>query len=144
MRQFQSTNDPPGSGVPSAGGQGQGASGGFAAASVPTNITVPVISGTPQVGSLLTASPGIWNNSPASFAYQWKSSGTNVGTNQNNYTPAAGDIGNTITVSVTAMNSAGNSSPATSAATAVITSGTAGMLNFSQASDSILIGAVVA
>src|SRR5580704_2340788 len=99
---YQSVSEPPGSGIPCSGGLGQGSSGGFSAASVPTISIVPLIFGTAQVGSLLTASTGMWNNSPASFAYQWQSAGSNVGTNQNSYTPVVGDIGNAITVLVTA------------------------------------------
>jgi hypothetical protein len=46
---------------------------------IPTNITVPTISGAspPTVGStVLTASNGTWNNLPTSYTYQWNYSGT--------------------------------------------------------------------
>jgi hypothetical protein len=147
MSLYQCINEPPGSGIPFAGGLGQGCSGVFAAAMAPTNITIPIVSGTAQVGSLLAATTGTWNNSPTSFAFQWKSAGVNATgatATTNMYTPVSADIGNTLTVSVTATNSAGSSSAATSAATAAVIAGLAGMLNFSQASDSVLIGAVFA
>src|SRR5579875_2529239 len=85
----------------------------------------PSISGTAAQGQTLTANPGTWTNNPTSYDYQWKSCTpssvcSNVGTNSNTYTVAAGDVGNTLDVVVTAINSAGPSSPATSAPTAVV------------------------
>jgi hypothetical protein len=149
MRGYQSSSDPPGSGIPSAGGLGQGSSGGFSATLTPTNISVPVVSGTspPQVGSLLTSTTGIWNNNPVSYAYQWKSAGVNAtgpGATASGYTPVTADIGNTLTSSIIATNSAGSSTAATSAATGAVTGIAGGILDFSQASDSVLLGAVFA
>jgi len=147
MRGYQLITDPPGSGIPFGGGSGQGSSGGFIAVSVPTNITVPVISGTAQVGSLLTTTNGTWNNNPTSYTYQWKSAGVNAtgtGAASSGYTPVAADIGNALTSSVIATNSAGSSVAATSVATGVVTAGAGGTLDFSQASDSVLLGAVFA
>jgi hypothetical protein len=72
----------------------------------------------------LTASAGTWTNSPASFAYQWKSAGVNAtgaGAATANYTAATADIGKTLAVSVTAPSSGGSIAPATSAATAAVT-----------------------
>jgi hypothetical protein len=85
----------------------------------PVNTVAPAISGTAQVGATLTATPGTWTNSPTSYAYQWKSGGANVGSNSSTYVPVTGDIGNTITVTVTATNAQG-STPATSAATSAV------------------------
>jgi hypothetical protein len=56
----------------------------------------------------------------ATYAYQWKRGATNVGTNSSTYTTVAADIGSTMTVVVTATNTAGSAN-ATSAATAAIT-----------------------
>jgi len=47
-----------------AGGGGGGA---------PVNSVLPVISGTAQTGSTLTASTGTWTNSPTGYTYQWQS-----------------------------------------------------------------------
>ncbi len=81
------------------------------------NQSAPVITGTPQVGSTLTASEGTWTNSPTGFSYQWRSGGVNVGADQNTYVPVAADVGNTVTVTVTASRAGFTSGTATSAPT---------------------------
>ena len=95
----------------------------------PANTAVPTITGTPQQGSVLTASTGTWTGTtPISYAYQWQScpaggGGTCTpisGAVNPTYTTVAADVGTTIDVSVTATNTAGNAT-ATSAATATIT-----------------------
>jgi hypothetical protein len=86
----------------------------------PTNTVAPVVSGSLAVGSTLTTTDGTWTNSPTAFAYQWKSNGSNVGTDADTYTTVSGDVGHTITATVTASNGAG-STPATSAAVGPIT-----------------------
>lgn len=87
---------------------------------VPVNSAVPTISGTAQVGATLTGTNGTWTNTPTGFTYQWKSNGSNVGTNANTYVPVTGDIGHTITLSVVAANGSGSSTAATSAATSAV------------------------
>ena len=92
-----------------------------AAGGVPANTVPPAISGTPQVGQTLTATNGTWTNSPASFTYQWKRAGTSIGgATASTYVPVSADVGNTLTVSVTATNGSGFSTPATSAATSAV------------------------
>jgi hypothetical protein len=81
--------------------------------SAPVNSTLPVISGTTTIGSVLTTTNGTWTNSPTSFAYQWKRGATNIGTNTNTYTLVIADSTAAITCVVTATN-AGGSTPATS------------------------------
>lgn len=94
---------------------------GFAAS--PTNITVPVISGTEQVGEILSATYGTWqdNNSPiTAYAYQWKNEGVAInGATDDSYELQAGDEGDNITVTVTATNAKG-STAATSEETGAI------------------------
>ena len=85
------------------------------AAAAPVNSVLPAISGTPQVGVELTAFEGVWQNGPTAFTYQWKNEGAAIsGATAKTYTPVAGDVGDNITVTVTATNSAGSAS-ATSA-----------------------------
>ena len=82
---------------------------------------LPAISGSTVVGGVLTSTTGTWTGSlPITYAYQWKRGATNVGTNSSTYTTVAADIGSTMTVVVTATNTAGSAN-ATSAATAAIT-----------------------
>ncbi|HSO98854.1 MAG TPA: hypothetical protein VLP43_07870 [Solirubrobacteraceae bacterium] len=73
----------------------------------PSNTTPPAITGSAVAGQTLTASTGVWKNSPTSYSYQWQScsstSCSNVGTNSS-YTIQSGDVGNTIKVTVTASN----------------------------------------
>jgi len=69
------------------------------------NTGLPIISGTLVQGDVLTATNGLWNNSPASFTYQWKrcsGSCTNIsGATSSTYTLVSGDVGDTIEVAVT-------------------------------------------
>jgi hypothetical protein len=87
------------------------------AGAAPVNLTLPAISGIAQQGVALTAYNGNWSGGVTSYTYQWKNEGVNIGgaTGQS-YTPVAGDVGDNLTVVVTAVNSAG-STPATSAET---------------------------
>jgi len=89
---------------------------------IPVNITIPTISGTAQVGQTLTAATnGTWTNSPSSYTYQWNDGGVPIGgATANTYVPVSGDIGDLISVSVTAINGLGPSLPATSAATSAV------------------------
>ena len=91
----------------------------------PTNSTLPVVSGTDVVGSVLSATNGTWANTPTSYTYQWKDSGTNIsGATANTYTLVSGDAGATVTCVVTATNSTGSAS-ATSNGLGPITAGLA-------------------
>jgi hypothetical protein len=114
---------------------------------IPVNTALPTISGTAQIGQTLSASTGVWTNSPTSFAYQWSDSATGPigGATASAYVPTSANLGHTLTVSVVATNAVGPSAPATSAATSAVTAaGGGGILDFSQASNSALIGAIAA
>jgi Concanavalin A-like lectin/glucanases superfamily len=97
----------------------------------PSNTTAPAVSGTTQEGQTLTASSGSWvGTEPISYAYQWESCNSLgegcldvPGATESTYTLGAGDVGNTLRVTVTASNAAGSSS-ATSAVSAVVTTST--------------------
>lgn len=95
--------------------------GGDAPVEVIANSVKPAISGTAQVGQTLTASTGTWTPSGLTYAYQWKSGGTDVGTDAATYVPVAGDVGKTITVTVTASKTGLSSVSETSNPTAAVT-----------------------
>jgi hypothetical protein len=93
----------------------------------PTNTAPPAISGSAVEGQTLSASAGAWTGEPTSYAYQWQdcdaagASCANVGgATKATYTLAAGDVGHTLRVAVTAGNTAG-SATASSAPTAAVT-----------------------
>ncbi len=89
--------------------------------SAPSNSVAPAITGNAYVGSTLTCSTGTWLNTPISgYSYQWKRGVTNVGTDQNTYVPVTGDIGSTITCTVTATNAIGSTSQVSNTTAAVL------------------------
>jgi hypothetical protein len=85
----------------------------FAAAPVPT------ISGTPSVGSTLTATAGTWSPS-ATLAYQWLRDGSPIsGATTSTYVVVAADRGHKVSVKVTATKSGYLTTAKTSAAASV-------------------------
>jgi GH25 family lysozyme M1 (1,4-beta-N-acetylmuramidase) len=97
-----------------------------ASGATPPAVTVaPVVTGTPQVGQMLTVSTGTWTGAPTAYGYQWqRCDATGVCTPIPNavtgtYVVTPGDLGSTLTATVTATNAVG-SQPATSAPTAVV------------------------
>ena len=92
----------------------------------PKNTVAPTISGTPQVGQTLTATPGTWTGTPPTFTYRWQRcdpTGANcadipTATGQS-YVLTDSDVGSTIRVVVSAQNAVGTA-PATSSPTAVV------------------------
>jgi hypothetical protein len=111
----------------------------------PTNATAPTISGTPQVGQVLTANNGTWNSDTTpTYSYQWQrcdSAGNNCasisGASANTYTVATADENSTLRVVVTATNSSGSGS-ATSSQTAVVAQpGPAGAIKTASGATSI-------
>src|SRR5262249_14364093 len=97
------------------------------AAAPPSNTAAPSVSGSAQVGQVLSASPGSWSGTaPISYAYQWRrcdssgSAGADIaGATASSYSAVTADQGSTLRVAVTATNAAG-SSTASSAATGVV------------------------
>jgi RNA polymerase sigma factor (sigma-70 family) len=87
-----------------------------------SNTAAPLVSGSAVQGSTLTASDGTWSGSPApTFAYQWEdcdAGGGNcapiAGATSSTYVLAGTDVGSTVVVVVTATNSAGSASAASS------------------------------
>jgi len=101
--------------------------------SIPQNVTLPTVEGTPRVGQTLTANTGTWGGSePLDFTYQWLRCSTTaascvpiIAATGSTYTLAPADFGSTIGVVVTATNPAGTAS-ATSAPTARVKHGCSG------------------
>ena len=83
----------------------------------PVSGSVPTIIGIPAVGQVLTCSPGGWYGLPT-YTYQWNGVAGSPTTNPT-YTVVAGDLGNTISCTVTATNAFG-STPATSNAVVIV------------------------
>ena len=81
----------------------------------PVNTALPAISGTPQQGQALTATPGTWTKSHISYAYQWQDCTSTVcinitGATASTYALQSGDVGQKIDVVVTATNPGGSTS----------------------------------
>lgn len=88
---------------------------------IPVVATVPVITGTAQVGQTLTASTGVFYGAPTSYAYAWYADGVVIAlATASTYVPVIGQIDAVITVKVTATNHYGASSAAASAATSAV------------------------
>ena len=96
---------------------------------VPVNTASPVISGTLEVGSVLSATTGDWENSPTAYAYVWQrctnadtlaSCSSIDGADAPTYELVGADDEHYLRVTVTATNSGGDSAE-TSEATAQIT-----------------------
>ncbi|MFF3396901.1 hypothetical protein ACFYW6_00030 [Streptomyces sp. NPDC002659] len=84
-----------------------------------TNTAAPAVNGTAQVGATLTANPGSWTPTPASYGYQWKADGEAIsGATAATYTVPASLLGKQLTVSVTA-HLLGGETAVTSAAVTV-------------------------
>jgi hypothetical protein len=75
----------------------------------PTVATAPVATGTGALGSTLSCTAGMWNNTPDTYAYQWLRGGATIaGATVNTHVVAAADISTTVSCQVTATNSAGS------------------------------------
>lgn len=88
----------------------------------PINTVAPAISGSAQEGQTLTATLGTWTGlGPITYAYQWQRGTIPImGATGSTYTVQAADIGQTLRVIVTGVNSLG-SGVGTSADTPVVT-----------------------
>lgn len=78
--------------------------------------SAPSITGTPAVGSILTAGPGTWAPAATSFGFKWLRNGTPIpSVALASYTVTAADAGAQLTVEVTANRSGYTSGTAVSA-----------------------------
>ncbi|MCL1840336.1 MAG: CAP domain-containing protein [Propionibacteriaceae bacterium] len=87
------------------------------------SIDAVTISGTPKVGTTLTAAAQGLSPSNASVTYAWFRGTTQVGTGTT-YTPVAADVGATLTVTATGSRSGFTTATQTSAASAAVQPGT--------------------
>jgi hypothetical protein len=99
-----------------------------ASAAAPQNTSAPAISGTARDASTLAAADGSWSNTPTSFTYQWQrcandatACGDITGATSKTYVLVTGDVGHTVRVVVTAVNTDGKT-PALSQPTDVVDS----------------------
>jgi len=105
---------------------GQPGNGRASTSAIPTNKSLPTITGSPQAGQVLAAHRGTWNNGPTAFAFAWSRCDTSgnacaaIGAHARLYTVSATDVGHTLRVTVTARNASG-AGHATSAPTAIVT-----------------------
>lgn len=84
----------------------------------------PTIIGVPQVGVRLTAGPGSWTPSGASYTYQWLADGAPISqATRRTFVPKAAQLGTSIHVQVTASAEAMKPSSATSARTVDVAPG---------------------
>lgn len=97
----------------------------------PIGITPPTISGTTIAGQVLTEGHGTWRNNPTSYAYQWEdcdATGANctaiAGATGQTYMLQGSDVGHTMRVIETGINSIGAGRAQSSAQTAVVTAPT--------------------
>lgn len=95
----------------------------FESSAAPTNLTVPVVTGTPTRGQTLSTTNGTWNGGVPyiyNITYQWQRGTSNiVGATSNTYVLGNSDVGSTIRSSVIATNLTG-STIAFSANTAIV------------------------
>ena len=91
-----------------------------------TNTALPTISDTtPEVGQVLTAEDGTWTPTGVTFAYQWRSDGTDIGgATSKTFQVPAGQLGKKLSVRVTGSRAEHLSSSALSAETAQVAEAT--------------------
>jgi len=89
-----------------------------------TVTTPPAVTGTPEVGSTLTVTPGGWQPEPAGRTYQWLRDGVPLdGATDPTYTLVAADAGRTVAVATTGSGDCTSSLTTTSAAVSVSPAG---------------------
>lgn len=87
--------------------------------------SLPAITGTPRVGTTLTAVPGAWGPAPVTLRYQWYRSGALItGASSLKYVPGTQDLGAILTVKVTASKAGYTTLSRISAPTAAVVKGT--------------------
>ena len=78
----------------------------------------PTVSGTAKVGETLTAAPGTWGPATVALTFQWLRNGSAIsGATQATYVLSAGDVGATVSITVTGTKPGYNPASATSTST---------------------------
>jgi subtilisin family serine protease len=119
-----------------------------AATGTPVLAAAPVITGIPQYGAILGASPGQWSGAPAQYAYQWYRCANSTclviagATSQSYAALAQADIGSSLVVAVTASNTSG-SATGLSSASGVVAAGSSPFAIGSTIQDGATIGGIV-
>ena|SRR5277367_3993186 len=72
----------------------------------PVNTVPPVLTGTGNLGDVLTCNTGTWDN-PGAFTYQWRRNGATIAGTAATHTVIAADSGTNVTCNVTSTNSDG-------------------------------------
>lgn len=81
----------------------------------------PEVSGTALLGQTLTASAGVWSETPATVTYRWLSDGVPIpGATESSYVLRAADVGHTFSVRVDAYRTGRYPARQTSSASAVV------------------------
>ena len=89
------------------------------------NQVPPAVKGTPQLGATLSADPGKWSVSGATYHYQWLADGQNVtGATSPTLVPGGGLLGKQVSVMVVATAPGYVDTSATSTASAAVAPGT--------------------
>jgi hypothetical protein len=88
----------------------------------PVNTVAPSLSGVPQVGQTLTVTNGTWTGNPApTFTYEWFAGVTPIaGAVAATYVLTGAELGDAISVDVTATNAAGEATESSNITPAVI------------------------
>jgi hypothetical protein len=73
----------------------------------PINISPPVLTGLPNVASVLTTTDGVWQNPPLRVDYWWKRNGGGIGGDSRTYRLVDADLGAIISVEVQAFSDGG-------------------------------------
>lgn len=92
------------------------------AGSAPVNTVLPSIAGIAQQGVLLHANLGSWTGGVDSYVVTWKNEGVNTVPPATGltYTPVAADVGDNLTISVAATNTAGTTTAVSAETTPVL------------------------
>lgn len=100
---------------------------GGTAATPPTNVSAPTVSGIATVGQVISGSAGSWiGTAPISYTYSWLRNGSAIsGATSTSYTLVSADVGATLVFRVLASNIAGTV-PATSTAFGPVSAASSG------------------